>query len=531
MSTQPAVSRETLREGDAAIRWPVWPLPVHPLLFAAYPVLFLFAQNLGDVLLRDVVPPAGRYAIAAAAIWLFASVALRDLRRGAIVASALVVFWTSYGHVAGLLARSAVPRDVQLLGWAVSIGVAVLAAVLLRGAWIGRLTTGLNVAAAVLLGLTLVQIVPYQLSHPTAAVGTITSRPAGPGARDIWFLVFDRYGSERSLRAYADVDNDLPAWLAGQGFLVEPDAHANYGRTSLSLAATLNITTLDEVAQRMGPGSRDPAPINAMLSDHLVGRFLKERGYRYIHLGSWYGPTRSPAIADRNPLPETSTDFEAILEDTTFQPTLDDLRDVPEIPHNDVVQRESALFQFAELRRVMEEPGPKFVVGHIIVPHPPYVFDVDGSYVPKEVQRALPPDEPFRRQLAWTNDQIRQIVELLLRRPEAERPVIVLTADEGPYPPRYEADQSAFRWEGATDDELETKFGILMAFYLPGDPPAGALEPYPTITAWNTFPIILDRYFGADFQLLPDRVYTSWGQDFPYRLTDVTARLPSLPSR
>ena len=48
--------------------WPFRPLPVHTLLFAAYPILFLYAQNTSEVVVRDVVPPLGR-AVLAAAPW------------------------------------------------------------------------------------------------------------------------------------------------------------------------------------------------------------------------------------------------------------------------------------------------------------------------------------------------------------------------------------------------------------------------------------------------------------------------------
>ena len=90
--------------------------------------------------------------------------------------------------------------------------------------------------------MTLINIVPYEWSRNggdrrgiDAASGP---RPtAAPGARDIYYLVFDRYGSNDSLDDLADAHNDLPAWLETRGFTVEPTAKANYGRTGMSLAA------------------------------------------------------------------------------------------------------------------------------------------------------------------------------------------------------------------------------------------------------------------------------------------------------
>jgi hypothetical protein len=88
------------------------------------------------------------------------------------------------------------------------------------------------------------------------------------------------------------------------------------------------------------------------------------------------------------------------------------------------------------------------------------------------------------------------------------------------------AAKETFDWGTATTTELETKYGILDAFYLPGDAPPGAPAPYPTMSSWNTFRVVLPRYFDADLPLLPDWTFTSAAWKRPYDLTDVTDRLP-----
>ena len=131
----------------------------------------------------------------------------------------------------------------------------------------------------------------------------------------------------------------------------------------------------------------------------------------------------------------------------------------------------------------------------------------------------------FREQLKFTNDKIRGIVDGLLSGPEETRPIIIIEADEGPYPDRYSKDEVGFDWAKATDAELETKYGVLAAMYLPGDAPAGTPEMYPDMTLINTWPIVLDRYFDAGIPLLPDKSYTSRSWVRPYDLTDITGRL------
>jgi len=145
--------------------------------------------------------------------------------------------------------------------------------------------------------------------------------------------------------------------------------------------------------------------------------------------------------------------------------------------------------------------------------------------VSDETDAATTNQEGYAQQLAYLQARINGLVDRLLARPEADRPIIVLQADEGPYPLAYARDTIGYDWATATSDELEIKFGILDAMYLPG---TGSPDLPPAMSSVNTFRLIFDRYFGAGLPLLPDRSFTSAGKFRPYDLTDVTDRLPSL---
>ena len=88
--------------------------------------------------------------------------------------------------------------------------------------------------------------------------------------------------------------------------------------------------------------------------------------------------------------------------------------------------------------------------------------------------------------------------------------VIMLQADEGPFPARYAADEWGFEWRDATDAELEEKFGILFAMRVPGaDLEAEGF--HDAITPVNAFRIIFNARFGTDLPLLPDRTLGARG--------------------
>ena len=85
--------------------------------------------------------------------------------------------------------------------------------------------------------------------------------------------------------------NDLTPWLTEHGFTTLPDSHANYVRTTLSLATTLNMAHIDELITPLGPDSRSLRPLDDLLLGPTVPRQFQALGYRYIHIGSWYDAT------------------------------------------------------------------------------------------------------------------------------------------------------------------------------------------------------------------------------------------------
>jgi hypothetical protein len=158
------------------------------------------------------------------------------------------------------------------------------------------------------------------------------------------------------------------------------------------------------------------------------------------------------------------------------------------------------------------------------------VFDSDGRPMTEEEVKGLDDKDAGRRQLAYTNSRIRSFVEGLLALPEDQQPIIILQADEGPWPDPYFADKVNYDWNTATPEDLETKFGIINAWYVPGG--TDDLHLRHDQTAINTFTVLFGRYFGLDgYEELSDIVRTSGGWNRPYKLMDITDKLPSLQGR
>ncbi len=529
----PPVTGTRPTSGTASIGRPRLRVPLHPFLFAAYPVLFLYAGNVGEVSLGDVIAPLLFIEAVTAVVLVLLSLAFRDARRAGIVVSVSLIAILMYGQatwVVGRLRIHSLGRIVEdtpgLLLVAAAIIVSIVVAWRIRGR-LGSLTTVLDVVAGVLVLVTLVDVVPDVVSGiepPAVMTDRLPVVAHGPGTdRDIYYIVLDRYGSERSIASlYGITDNDLYQWLEDRGFRVLPDAHANYVSTTLSLSSVLNMEFLETLIPQSGPKPSDFQNVFELLQDHRVGRFLKSQGYEYVHIGGWFEHTRSARIADENLHPNVLSDFAAALFDMSALPLLSKATGVSFTSVDRDRHAEAALFEFDALERVRDLPGPTFTFAHILMPHPPYVFTEDGTFVDGSTpgERAS-----YATQVKYTNARLKAILEPLLALPEEERPIIIVQADEGPYPER-NGELRASRWTDATGEELEEKFGILDAFYLPGLSGEQATMPS-TMSSVNTWRWVLRMYFGADLPQLPDR---SWVSDKakPYDMTEITDRIPSL---
>jgi hypothetical protein len=502
-------------------RWIAW----HPLLFAAYPVLFLWSQNLGETNAGDVLPLLAIVLAVTAVAMVVLTLIFRDARRAALIVAPIAVAILMYGHLLIIMRPFHVRPLLQQAAWVVLVGLGMLGALRLPERPLRRVSGALNGISAILVIVALVGIVPYQVTAvtsaqvapPQAVTGGASQRPL----RDVYYLILDRYGSDEALSLRYGIDNDLTPWLADHGFRVLNDSNANYVRTTLSIASTLNMVHLTDLAARLGADSRGYGPMYDMLQDSRIVKQFKALGYRYTHIGSYFSPTRSDAGADRDLYIGGPSDFGATLFDTSALPRIFRALHIEGLSRAERLYA-NKVFGFKALDSVRDDPGPKFVFAHILLPHPPYLITRDGQFRDAAAAAQLSDEEQFGDQLAWTNDQLRAWIESLQALPEDRRPIIILQADEGPYPRAYGADTTTYDWSTASPRDLLIKYGILNAWYLPDGTDPGL---YDSMTSVNTFPTLFSGYFGLDVPRLEDRVYTSARPGQPLNLTDITDRL------
>jgi hypothetical protein len=504
------------------------PRPVlHPFGFTIFPIIFLVARNTtDDIGLWAVLWPLAISLAATTFVFVGLWIVFRDPHPAGFLTSVLVLLFFSFGHVN----RLRDPNDLDpaargLFGAYVLLAfVLVLVTIRWRDRFV-RITPGLNLIAGVLVVL---NIVPIVAAGPRGGGGGVVgadvqlAEPQDP--RDVYYIIFDRYADEITLRDRFGYDNTpFLDSLRDRGFDVVTDAVANYPKTAHSLASSLNMSFLDQLVAQQGPDSDNWQPIYRSLQDFRVARAMESIGYTYDHIGSWWSPTREDVTADRNYVYGRG-EFTETLLDTTIWPVMGGSVGISEDADPSLTQYQRVGFQFDALDEISEDPGPTFTFAHFTLPHPPYVFDAQGNYVTAAQWRSGP-DGAYLEQLKYTNARMQQMIDDLLAGPAETDPILVIQSDEGPHPPALEADEDAYEWPDATDADLGGKFRILDALYLPGE---GSDAELGSFTPVNTFRIIFDRYFGADLALLPDRSWIFQDSTHPYRMTEITDRLATL---
>lgn len=499
--------------------------PIHPVLLALAFPLFLLAANADQwVDLSAAWGPLGLSLAAGTALLVICAWLFGGWQRGGLVASLLVVLFFSFGHVRLVLSGTGIGGAHLGLVW---LGLAVAGLTLIeRGArHLNQGTRALNAIALLLLVFNLASVGSYLMSQAGTSIGqdrAAMSIQAVDRRPDIYYLVFDRYAGGETLDELYGFDNsDFLGELEQRGFVIARDAWANYGGTALSLVSSLSMNYIDGAVF----GQTRPAtygPVHAALRGHLtVPDTLTEIGYEYVHIGNWWEPGTTNIDADQVLIYRRESEFAAALLETTALTVVASLGPPsgdPEVLPIGSANRAHTLYEFEQVEAAATRSGPTFVFAHFLVPHPPYVFNADGSAPNAEQTAARSPHEAYLAQLQWTNTRILELVDVLLDAPAGEEPIVIVQADEGPYPPRYQANQDGFQWLEATRAEVQEKFAILNAMYLPGVQP-DEMGFRDRTSPVNAFRLVFNAYFGTDLPILEDRTYLSPDKGRLYEFT------------
>jgi hypothetical protein len=488
--------------------------PLHTIVFAAYPILALLVSNLSEVSLATAVRPMVLSLIAGIILFLILRLILRDGRRAALISSAVLILFYSYGHIYILL-KGVNLQGVYLFRHRTLIPILV-GGVFLLVWWILRETNRISVATSFLnasclylLILSLYQLTSFLLQARTSQtevnqnVQTLQLK-VNRQPPDIYFIILDGYGRADVLKNKFGYDNsEFLNTLREMGFYVADCSQSNYAQTQLSLSSSLNFNYIDALTNRYVAGMDDRTGLDAFIKHSAVRESLEAAGYKTVSFATGFLLSEL-YDADYYLAPEREigelNEFERLLLQTTFARTLQDGRSLGAEDTGSELFRRRTLFALERLDKLSYIKEPKFVFAHLIVPHPPYVFGpAGGPIAPEEVGSTRSESNVilYRDQVIFISNRMKKVLPKIIAN-SARPPIIVMMGDHGPTIP------------GSTSKRMSN----LSTFYLPGL----NAHLYPTITPVNTFRLIFNAYFGQSLPLLEDvSHYSNYDDPFSFK--------------
>jgi len=511
---------------------------IHPFLFASSSVLSLMAVNRAEsglLFMRAWIFSMAGVVVVLILAWLW----LGDLGRAGLLTSLSLILISSFGHLSNVLqGRLALPPGAVQAGLLLAGGIAWLAWArwLRRGSppvprlaayffWVALLMNLFPGASLLSFAQQRRNVRPrleaYVASLPQRAGldGLLQSwpDPEAPGP-DVYLIVLDAYARHDILQELYGLDNSpFLAALEGMGFKVVEGSRANYPDTSLSMASTLNMAHLVDLGSALDPA--DGVVEKSLIMEaarQLVDRnalmaFFKARGYRVVGYDGGYGEANTalndafiqpPGLQDADSM---QVALEVMLLDTTIGRLLMPYLERQNSPLEQLFEahRQRILFTLTHLPEAARGQEPIFVYAHIVAPHVPFVFGPQGEPLavedPFTLMDAHPGDpqnvQRYADQVRFVSSRILVAVEQILAASDRP-PVIVIMGDHG---------GKVFGGpEPSPQERARLLYPNLLALYLPGVEAAPVPE---NLTLVNVFRLVLNLYFGADLEMLPDISY------------------------
>jgi hypothetical protein len=509
---------------------------IFPLLIAIYPIIFLYSNNVQELLLSQIYVPIAITLVVTLIFWTLLSFLLKDILKAGIIITIFIVFFFTYGI---------------LFDWLVSLDLFtikhrhILPIVFFIAAYLGyfvhliksrelivNTAKILTVIVAVLLVSSIITIIPYDIKKMEYANRNAVyeknpsienQSPVNQSSEypDIYYIILDEYASSSTIKEIWGYDNsEFENHLIMQGFYVADNSSSRYYQTEWSLATSLNmeypgkkISHNDFYNLTMTDRQTDYVNISIIdlyqkINNNKVSGYLKNKGYTLVALDAWTSANRAKGemIVDQSYIYTPYEKFYSIdnfgillVHSTLLRPLeiFEFFLSNPYVSDDEDFHRNTNLFILSKLKNIYTVPGPKFVFVHITLPHTPFVFDETGAVINKVNSLNWQNKKYYLSQYIFITNQITPIIDNIQQYSQKSgRPaVIILQSDHGPRP--FNGRSS----EENLDIPVDDMFKIFNAYYLPD---TNQSIFYNNISPVNSFRLLFNTYFKENYPLLED---------------------------
>jgi len=505
---------------------------VHPLLFAAYPALLLFSRNIYRIPAAYCLLVIAIIVTLASLLWILLAFILKNTAKAALITSLVMVWFFFFGPVFAALRGQAalgffILRQRHFFPlWTLVFALAIFFTMTKR-IHLNNLMKILDLVSTSLVAFCLINIAGYGLGSKTMPArhktksnigmqkidtGNQKSHINSVRGPDVYYIILDSYSSYDNLKKFYNFDNrDFYAYLTRKGFYIAQKSRSNYATTGPSLASSLNMEYINRDIADADRNLGLPK-ITLRGGNNKVMDIFKSMGYKCISVGA---PNRYADLSIVHKYREKLAEYIFYKYVLAMTPVYK-LSDIYTLSSNSY--REEVLYYFEQLARISATESPKFVFAHIGSPHPPFfVFGPNAERFSLSKIFKSSPRKIYLYQTIFINKKVEELIDTILSQSK-DPPIIILQSDHGftiDSPSVYQLDE---RW-------LTERFPILNAYYLPGD--AKRLL-YDSITPVNTFRVILNYYFNANYELLKDENWLSpYGRPYD-KFVNVTQKIKDI---
>ena len=518
-----------MQDDMKSIKTTVKKFPLHPIIFALYPVLFLWVDNIDQIPLYAILRSLALSLGLAISVYALATLAYRNLKSAAFISSIIIILTLSYGHIYNFIENYAVLNNIIGYWRLLAILLLMIAACVI---FIWRYKNSIELLNEIMHTVSLL-LMAVTIGQALWSTVNDVSRRAFSGKpqivissdeiskdfkdRDIYYIVMDGYGREDFLESRFDYDNSgFIKELQELGFEFPMCTQSNYDTTVYSMISSLNMDYLTNLPI---PIKDSTIPDDKLLAPHIqhsvVRKKFEELGFTTVTFKAIYpfldtddtdiyydfeqSSDRKDKLVTENfqylffktnvmrlviEIFEASPEYIFVEEASPFQVYVAKIL----TPRMKLFrtrlfkQYEQNLYAFERLEEMPELPGNKFVYAHLFSTHQPFVFTESGQVR----WPVLETSEAYVDQISYSNSRIIKIVNMIIDKSNIP-PVIVLQGDHS--------------WGSDVDRNL-----ILNAYYLPE---GGNEQVTADFSPVNTFRLIFNTYFGGNYEILPNIAYAS----------------------
>lgn len=246
--------------------------------------------------------------------------------------------------------------------------------------------------------------------------------------RNIYIILLDQYSGQNILEKKFNFDNkEFISALQQEGFYVFPKMYSNYNYTYASIPTILNLDYIENTNYSKG---------SDVINNSLIYKLAKQNNYETIFQKSYVFDIKSKYI-DNVYSQEQNYNFMYInlfLGNSIFKNEI--TKFVPNTSQD--------IFYYP--KNINKK---HFVFEHVMLFHPPFIYNKDGSKLPIEYNLNI--DHGYFPNLQYHNKEVINYIKYLKSINAQNPPVIIVTGDHGM----------------RADDIFESNFSTFTAYFSP----------------------------------------------------------------